>query len=311
MPIVSLNVLLRRAREGGYAVGYFESWNLESTKAVVSAAEQSRSPVVIGFNGGILTDEKRMLPPEDLEIFGCLGLVFAEKASVPVALLLNEIQSLELAVRGIRYGFNALMFETEGGDAEDHIERTRRIVETAHAAGVSVESNVGVLPSAEKSRSGGRGKRHGMTSPREAARFVERTGVDALGVSIGNVEVLMEGKARLDFGLLREIHRAVDAPLVVHGGTGIDDGDVPALVAGGVCKMNLGAALNRAYIDGMKHSMNETGAGVSPKYAIGSGLAVDMTAHAETAMQELVKHKMTVYGSAGKAQGPPVRGEIY
>jgi ketose-bisphosphate aldolase len=299
MAIFSMTEMMKGAQEGGYAVGYFESWNLESTKAVVGAAEEMHSPVIIGFNGGILTDKKRILKPENLEIYGCFGRKLAEDASVPVALLLNEIESLSLAVLGMKYGFNALMFESEGEDLEGDILQVRSIVEIAHEGGVAVESNVGVLPSAERVRHGK--QKHLLTSVRDARRFVEGTGVDALGVSIGNIEVLMEGKAQLDFSLLEEIHAAVEVPLTLHGGSGIADKDVPALIARGVCKMNLGAALNAAFMDGMKKAMDRNRNQVSPKYAIGSGLDVDVTAHAENAMKELVKHKITVYGSAMKA----------
>jgi ketose-bisphosphate aldolase len=298
--IVSMTELLKNAKEGKYAVGYFESWNLESTKAVINAAEEMNSPVIIGFNGGILTDERRILKPEDLEVYGVVGRKIAEKTRVPVAFILNEITNLKLAVEGVKYGFNALMFESETDDLEENIVLTRKVVEMAHSVDIAVESNLGILPSAERSRHGNGEVQHSLTQAQDAKRFVNETGIDALGVSIGNVEVLMNRKAELNFSLLGEIHEAVDIPLTLHGGSGIADKDVPDLIAMGVYKMNLGAALNGAFIDGMKRVMKQTIDRVSPKYAIGSGLHIDILAHGENAMKELVKHKMKIYGSSEK-----------
>ncbi len=301
MPLTSLNKMLNAASKGGYAVGYFESWNLESLKAVVAAAEEMRSPVIIGFNAGILADRRRILPPENLEYLGAIGGIAARTATVPVAVILNEIPSVGIAMQGIRLGFNTLMYEDATEDLEESIRRTRQVVKAAHAAGVGVESKVGHMPIARNGALSSAEARRGMTDPQEARRFVRETGVDALGVSVGNVEVLMKGKARMDLGLLSRIRDAVEIPLVMHGGSGIPDEQVGALVARGVCKMNLGAALNVAFLNGMKRILKHGGKYVSPKEILGSGLKVDLLAAGELAMKELVKKKMVVYGSANKA----------
>jgi fructose/tagatose bisphosphate aldolase len=124
--------------------------------------------------------------------------------------------------------------------------------------------------------------------------------VDALGVSIGNVEVLREGTASLDLALLEKIHEAISIPLVLHGGSGIPDDTVPDLIARGVSKINLGAALNAAFLSGMRLSIERSAARSSPKYTIGSGWDIDCLASGELAMKALVKRKMSVYGSAGR-----------
>ncbi|MEW5815586.1 MAG: class II fructose-bisphosphate aldolase [Spirochaetota bacterium] len=302
MALFSMQAMLRKAKNEKYALGYFESWNLESTRAVINAAEEMRSPVIIGFNGGILTDKKRILKSEDFEILGGIGRTLAQKAKVPVAFILNEIQSLKLAVEAIKYGFNALMFESETDNLDEHIKKIMQIVEIAHAVEVAVESNIGILPSADNR--GNYQMDNGnqfLTRVEDAQRFVEQTGVDALGVSIGNVEVLMNGKAQLDFNLLEKINTAASIPITLHGGSGIADEDIKRLIERGVCKMNLGAALNQAFLNGMGAAMQKTLGRVSPKYVIGSGLDIDILAHGENSMKELVKDKIRVYGSAGKA----------
>ena len=120
---------------------------------------------------------------------------------------------------------------------------------------------------------------------------------------MGNVEILMKGRAEMRLGLLERIGDVVDVPLVLHGGSGIPDDTVGALIERGVCKMNLGAMLDEAFLNGMQHVVEEHGEDVSAKYLLGSGLEEDMLAGGELAMKALVERKMAVYGSAGKAIG--------
>jgi fructose-bisphosphate aldolase class II len=303
MALVSMVSMLEEARRGEYAVGYFEAWNLESLKAVVDAAEEAHSPVIIGFNAGIFTSAKRVLPPENLEYFGAIGRIAAEHADIPAALILNEISSFGSAMAGMVFGFNVLMLEPETDDLEENILLTQKVVEAAHAVGVAVEAKVGSLPMAEKGVFASAKIDRFLTDPDEAEHFVDETGVDALGVSVGNVEVLMKGKAEMRLDLLERISRSVSVPLVLHGGSGIADDVVGRLIERGVRKMNLGAMLNQAFLDGMREAMANQDEYVSPKYALGSGWSEDILAAGQLAMKEVVKKKMVVYGSAGKADG--------
>jgi fructose/tagatose bisphosphate aldolase len=302
MPETSLNALLRAAAAGAYAVGYFESWSLESTRAVIHAAEGQASPVVIGFNGGILSDPKRVLGPVDQAVYLALWRRFAEQASVPVSVLVNEIPTLDMAQEAIALGANCLMVESDSSDLDDAISHVRSVVEAAHAAGVAVEANVGNLPSAASGVQQRTGFAGSLTRIDDARRFVGETGVDALGVSVGNVEVQREATAQLNLGLLEEIHRAVPLPLVLHGGSGIPDGIVPELVARGVCKINLGAALNTAFLSGMNSRLGSMPSGLSPKFTVGSGWEPDCLAAGELEMEKLVARKMAVYGSTGRVR---------
>ena len=301
MSLVSMVELLEQAKNEKFAVGYFEAWNLESLSAVVSAAEEVRSPVIIGFNAGILTSPKRVLEPENLECFGAMGRIAARNTHIPVALLLNEIPTFETAMAGITFGFNALMFEGEAEGLQEDVILTRKVVEAAHAVGVSVEAKVGRLPMAEKGAFPAEEVDAFLTDPEQAKRFVEETGVDALGVSVGNVEVLMKGKAEMRLDLLERIGDVVAVPLVLHGGSGIPDDAIGSLIERGVCKMNLGNSLNQAFLNGMQLALVEHGEKVSPKYLLGSGLREDILAGGRLAMKALVERKMAVYGSAGKA----------
>ncbi len=260
--------------------------------------------MIIGFNGGILTNPGRVLSIENMEYYGTIGRIAAESAGIPVGLILNEINNMEMVQKGIELGFNAVMFESVSNNPEENISLTKKIVKIAHAAGVAVESNVGTLPTAGNGGLQRQCATACLTTPGGAKRFVDRTGVDMLGVSIGNIEVLMKGKATIDLALLKAIHEATPVYLTLHGGSGIADEDVKDLIASGLCKMNLGAALNQAFIDGIDEVLKSTGQEVSAKYRIGSGLKEDVMAGGEITMKELVRHKMRVYGSAGKAANP-------
>lgn len=299
MPIVSMKTILENARKGKYAVGYFESWNLESTQAIAEAAEEMSSPVIIGFNGGILTNPERILKPENLEYFAAIGKVAAREASVPVGLILNEIPDFEIVKKAIDLGFIGIMFEDESNDLEKSIISTKKVVNLSHAAGVWVESRVGNLPIARKGLLAKQDDDF-LTKPEEVQRFVKETGVDAIAVSIGNVEVLMEGKPAIDLGRLKKIHSLIDIPLVLHGGSGFPDEYVKKVIELGVYKMNFGARLNQVFLKGMDKTRKNNKKYVSPKYLLGSGLKEDLFAGGRLQIKELVKEKMRVYGSAGK-----------
>jgi fructose-bisphosphate aldolase, class II len=176
--------LLAEARGGGYAVCYCEAWNLESLQAVVEAGEEAESPVIAGFNGGFLCHPERS-KPENLAYYA--GMVLAlRQASVPVTFLLNETDDFSQIEQGIRMGFNAVMVENERLGPEEYRALVRRTVRLAHAAGASVEAAVGRLPDASGENRGNAE----TTDPGTARAFVEDMGIDALGVSVGNVHIL-------------------------------------------------------------------------------------------------------------------------
>jgi len=284
MPLASLTEILREAQRGHYAVGYFESWNLESMQAVVEAAEEERSPVVIGVNGGLLN----LSDPDEIEYYAAIGKVAARKASVPVALILNETDNFQLICRGIRYGFTCVMVDGAHLPFKDNIELTKKVVEFAHAVGVSVEAALGHSPRANEGFCDKKVPEDFMTKPDEAARFVEETNIDALAISIGNVHVMYEGKARIDFDRLKEIRRMVNVPLVIHGGTGFPDDCVRKAIQMGVCKFNVGTMLRLAFSTSMRKVIEEKAE---------RGFPEDYLKLVKSIMKNLVKKKIRLYRS--------------
>jgi len=170
MPLESIGSLLERAVRGGYAVGYFESWNIESLQGVIDAAEQTRSPIIVGFNGGFLSGHDR-LAGERLSWYAALGRAAALSASVPCGLLFNECPSDDWVALAIKSGFNLVMPADASAPFDRYVERVSALARLAHAHGVAVEAEVGELPSGVAGHGSGGGSRtdpslaHGSSRP--------------------------------------------------------------------------------------------------------------------------------------------------
>ena len=292
MPLVPFTDLLNDARRGGYAVGYFEAWDSYSLEAVLEAAELEHSPVILGF--GCLLLDQAWLENGGIEIFGSLGRVVAGRSRVPVSLLLNEAHSLEHAVRGIDAGFNAVMLATS--DAETIAALTR----LAHARGTAVEAELDSLP--DGNPEGEIDRSHAsLTDPDLAAAFVRATQVDALAVSIGNVHTLEGEVAEVDLDRLAEIQRTVGVPLVIHGGTSFPAGAVPAAIARGVAKFNVGTTLKRILLEELSAELRGVPEAASPHDLVGSHKSSDLLEGAKPRLVEKLRSLMRLYGSSGRA----------
>ena len=161
--------LLAEARAGGYAVGYFEAWDIYSLEAVLDAAEAEGKPIILGFGGVMM--EPGWFEDRGMERLGALGLATAKSARVPVSLLLNEVSTFSQVVRGIQAGFNAVMLETSSLPFAENVRLTRKVVEVAHAAGVGVEGELGTLPDATGETGG---HESSQTDPEEARTLCQR-----------------------------------------------------------------------------------------------------------------------------------------
>jgi ketose-bisphosphate aldolase len=291
-----MTVLLRHAVEHGYAVGYFESWNLESLLAVKDAAEEARSPVIIGFNGGFLGNKNRR-QVENIHVYGRLGRAVAEQSSVPMSFILNEAVDVGLLQEALKAGFNVVMHDHEASSLEESIRINASLVRDAHQAGAEVEAEIGELPTAGVG--GSLLSKGAKTDPAEALRFVQVTGVDALAVAIGNVHVLEGRKSRLDFELLAELRRVIPVPLVLHGGTGIDPDELRKAIRAGVCKINVGTVLRRRFINSLKryYLANDVDL-LDPGEVTSVGGARDMLTAARSEVASEVTALMKLFGSS-------------
>jgi len=296
MPLVSLSQMLSDAQREGYAIPYAESWNLESLEAVIDAAEEGRAPIIAGFNGGFLRHSTRS-KPENLAFYGCFREAL-DTAKVPVAFILNESDDLGQMREAIDLGFNAIMPESEGLDVEAYRELVKAVLRIAKPAGVWVEAQLGLLPAGHADHNEG----GSITDPDMAAEFVEDTGIDALAISIGNVHILTEGKATVDFDAVRRIREKVSVPLVAHGGTSFRPEDLRAVIALGVAKVNFGTVLKQAYLEAVRKSLAKYHIPLSPHEFLGKGGPEDIMIAGREAVKHEVLRLIDVCDAKGRVQ---------
>ncbi len=292
--------LLKHARQHAYAVGYFESWNMESMLGVIDAAEQMESPVIIGFNGGFIGHKDRIVT-ENIYYYAGLGRAVASHANVPVAFIFNEADNVPLLIKALKTGFNVIMHDHKGCTFEESIEINKYLVEIAHAQDAEVEAEIGLLPAADVATNTITTGEN--TDPDEAEDFVRQTNVDALAVSVGNVHML-EGqkKSSLYMDLVETLSKKVSVPLVLHGGTGVDENDLKEAIKLGIAKVNVGTILRRTFIDALKgyYLFREVDT-LDPNDVTSKGGEMDMLVSARRAITGEVIRMMNLFGSIRKA----------
>jgi ketose-bisphosphate aldolase len=296
MPLESIARLLAGCRGGGYAVGYFESWNLESLQGVLDAAEQTRSPVIVGFNGEFLSRPDR-LTAERLMVYAALGRAAAASASVPCGLIFNECPREAWVLGAVDAGFNLVMPADPGRSYQAYVERVQWIVAYAHDRQVAVEAELGQLPRGAAPRERYEGQ---LTDPDIAAQFVRETGVDLLAVSVGNVHVQTVGQAELDLERLAAIGSRVPAALVLHGGTGIAAQSLKRAIRLGVAKVNYGTYLKQRYLGAVGKMLEVAESGSNPHELLGIGGPRDILVAGRLAVRDAVLERIELLGCCGR-----------
>ena len=240
--LVSSKELLLDAQKNGYAVGAFNVENMEMVQAVIAAAEELNSPV-------IMQTTPSTLKYADADYFYANVACAAKKANVPVVMHLDHGSSFELAMKAFRAGYTSIMIDGSHSIFEENIAITKSVVDACHPAFVPVEAELGKVGGKEDDLDGGAG---GYTDPAEAAEFVERTGVDFLAVAIGTAHGVYKGIPKLDLDRLSEIRKVVSIPLVLHGTSGVPDETVKECIKRGICKVNYATDLRIAFTEGVK-----------------------------------------------------------
>ena len=234
----------------GRAVAAITTYTLESTRAIVAAAERLGQPVLLSAGVSSYGAVGR-------EPLAAAALAAAHAASVPVGVHLDHCKDPDEIDACLALGYSSVMIDGSQLPFDENVAVTRRVVERAHAAGAWVEAELGALSGDEDAS--GEAETGAMTDPREAAEFAERTGVDALAVAVGNVHGFTPEPVRLDLGRLREIAAVCEAPLVLHGASGLPEEDLLGAVAAGVVKVNVNAELRRAHIAALAAGMEDGG----------------------------------------------------
>jgi ketose-bisphosphate aldolase len=293
MALVRLSELLGAARDGGYAIGYFEAWDTYSLEAVAEAAEAERAPVVLGFGGMMM--EQGWLDRFGIEPLGAYVRTVAERVRVPAATILNEVWEIDYARRGVHAGFGTVMLNTCDLPYEQNRDLTKSLVDYAHAHGVEVQAELGRLPNY------GQDEVSALTEPSQAKGFVDSTGVDFLAVSIGNVHLRTEGSSTVDLERLRAIRQAVDIPLVIHGGSGFPQDVVVQTIQEGVALFHVGSVMKRLHLEQTAAVLKTLGDAPDFQEWVGSRKGHDFLIPGKQAIREVVRGHMRRYGCAGKA----------
>lgn len=277
--LVTLNDVLKKAREENYAVGLFNATDSDMLNAVISAAEEVNSPVIIGT-------AEVLLPYGELSLIASGMLNAAKNAKVPVVLHFDHGLTFEKCIEALKLGFSSIMFDGSANDLEENLAKTREMVKIAHAFGASVEGEIGHVGNAD---SGDGDKDDMYTTPKEATDFIEKTGVDALAIAIGTAHGAYKTKPKLDIERLKQIRAVTNTPLVLHGGSGLSDDDFKNTIKYGISKVNIFTDLCLAGEKAMKKGLEE-----GKDYLEIRNLKVD-------AIKKAVIKKMTLFGSVNKA----------
>lgn len=255
MPLVTSKEMLYQAQKDHYAVGAFNVENMEMIMAVIEAGEEMQSPV-------ILQTTPSTVNYVDLNLYYASVKARADQASVPVALHLDHGSSYELAMKALREGYTSIMIDGSHYSLEKNIALTKRVADACRPHLIPVEAELGRVGGKEDDLDGGNG---GLTSPEEAAYFVEKTGIDFLAVSIGTAHGVYKGEPNVRVDLLKQIRKKVSIPLVLHGTSGVPDDVVRECIQEGISKVNYATDLRIAYTKGVRQILEGDESIIDPK----------------------------------------------
>ena len=245
MPLVNMRTLLASAQKSNRAVGAFNVGNMEMVLGVIRAAEQTGTPVIMQVAEG-------RLPFSPLEILGPSMIAAAKMSSAPVAVHLDHGKTLHTIQLALELGFTSVMFDGSALPLEENISQTRQIIALAKLYGAAVEGEIGRVGKSEDC-----GEEFDLcySDPAQARLFFENAPVDALAISYGNSHGMPLKKPKLNFPILETIHRQLEVPLVLHGGTGISDMDFRHSIQSGITKINIATASFLSVCRGAKDYM--------------------------------------------------------
>lgn len=283
MPLVNMVNMLKKAKEGKYAVGQYNINNLEWTKTILLTAQKNNAPVILGVSEGAA----KYMGGFTTVVMMTKGLMQDLNITVDVAIHLDHGSSYENCKKAIDAGFTSVMIDGSHHPISENIEMTKAVVDYAHARGVSVEAEVGTVGGNEDGVIGG----IKYADKNECVRIVKETGVDALAPALGSVHGPYKGEPVLGFVEMEEILKATDMPLVLHGGTGIPDDLIKKAISCGTCKINVNTECQLAFNKIIREVVANDKDVYDPRKLIGP---------ATKGIENAVAEKMNVFGTIGK-----------
>ncbi len=285
--IQNIEKIIKKAKEGKYAIGQFNVYNIEWIKAVLETAQEQKSPAILAttygaakYMGGVkavVALVNNII--EDLDI------------TVPIALHLDHSTSYEWCKEAMDAGYKSVMFDGSKYNIKKNIEITEKVVSYAKKCNASVEGEVGIVGGEEESIVG-----QVRYASEEECISISKTGITTLAASLGSVHGHYNGEPKLGFDLMERYSKLTGLPLVLHGGSGIDDEKIKRAIECGQCKINVSTAIQEAFCDGLARYFEENkhkeSKGYSPK--------VMFTTYSVPNVKEIVRRKMILFGSNGK-----------
>jgi len=285
--ITSVIEILSKAKESGYAVGAFNTVNLETTRAIIEAAKEMHSPIIIQitektmeYAGGRLIVN---LIKNDAEFYA---------PEIPVGIHLDHGRSFEIIERAVEIGITSVMYDGSRREYVDNLAMTKKIVDYCHEKSISVQAELGIVPYIGEIGLGEMDWNKYMTDPEQAEEFVKKTGVDSLAVAIGNAHGFFKERKYPDYKRLEMINKLLNIPLIIHGASDWENGKVNEVIKKGVSCFNVDTAIRLAFINNLINA-------VKNKEAMSFDIR-KLLGDAREAVKNTVKERMKIFGSDGK-----------
>lgn len=285
--LVNMNDVLYNAKKGKYAVGLFNAVNLELARGIIAAAEQTGSPVIMGT-------AEVLFPYGPLEEVSYYLLPMAKKANVPVVIHLDHGLKKETCLKALELGFTSIMYDCSTDSYDENVRKVKEMADIAHSFGATIEGELGHVGDNEGSAEGSShlaDPSKFFTDPKMAKDYVDKTGVDALAIAVGNAHGAYKLPPKLDFDRIRTIAKTVDVPLVLHGGSGLTDDDFRQAIKEGISKVNIFTDINVAAVKAEFSKFTDMNKGI-----------IDLIPAAVEAIKQETIKKMELFGSAGNGR---------
>ncbi|MBR3792300.1 MAG: class II fructose-bisphosphate aldolase [Clostridia bacterium] len=284
--LVTLNQVLTPAKQNKYAVGLFNAVNMELARGIISAAEATQSPVIMGT-------AEVLFPYGPLEEVSYYLIPMAKKAKIPVVVHLDHGLKKETCLKALELGFTSIMYDCSTDDYDTNVEKVKEMAEIAHSYGATIEGELGHVGDNEGSAEGSShlsDPSKFFTDPKLAKDYVEKTKVDALAIAVGNAHGAYKLPPKLDFERIKTIANTVDVPLVLHGGSGLTDNDFRRAIKEGISKVNIFTDINIAAVKAEFSKFTDMNKGI-----------IDLIPAAVEAVKQETIAKMELFSSDGKA----------
>lgn len=283
MALATSKKYLIDAQKNKYAICGFNIHNLETLKAAVSVAEEKKSPVILQATPGTIKFA-------GVNYLANMAKTASDEYNIPIVMHLDHCEDFDMIIQCLRAGFTSIMVDSSKLDLKENINMVKKVVEAAHAVGVPVEAELGVIGGTEDDLIVDE-KSAVYTDPEAAVDFVDKTKVDSLAIAIGTAHGVYKGDPKLDFERLKKIRNMVDIPLVLHGASGVPDESIKQCIEFGINKINIATELKIPFSNGIKEFFKDSSNENDPRKFLKPGIEM---------MKDVIRNKIDLVGSANK-----------